>query len=639
MSKKQFHPKVSIIIPVYNGSNYLREAIDSALAQTYDNFEVIVVNDGSNDNGKTEKICKSYGNKIRYIKKENGGVASALNRGIKEMKGEYFSWLSHDDVYYPDKLEKQINFLETQEDKKVIVYSNVENIDKNSKTIYETQHQKWHNIKYLNTRLYPVLKGLMNGCALLIHKNILVKAGYFDETLKTANDYAMWFKITRINNVRFLSKTLIKRRIHEEQGTKKEKRYCEESNNLWKSIISDIKPREIKKFESSLLKFYIDMYIQMKRSKYFLASQTAVKLAQKYYDPENLKVSIIMATYNTEDYICEAIDSILEQTFPNFEFIIVDDNSSDNTFSIIKDYAKKDFRIKFTKNKYEKGVAGAINTGLDLSKGEYITRMDSDDISLPTRIEKQVNFLEKNPTYDLFSVNLITFGEQPNQIIYKKHKPPYEWLFLWENPVPNPTIMYRSKLIKDKKIRLNSKYIVASDYDFFCRMILKGKLFFSDEVLLRYRVHSKSLFQKHIKEAGRISLEINANFIKQFTKKEIPNFHKYLTIFYKKPQNKEISLIKALRWMDLLLNKMKEYYNWSEKEIELIEADINERIKSLILTDEIKRKINYNEELTKEIKRIKNSKSWKLTKPMRYLSHKFRVLYRKLKTILNLPTS
>jgi glycosyltransferase involved in cell wall biosynthesis len=632
MSKGKFHPKVSIIIPVYNGSNYLREAIDSALVQTYDNFEVIVVNDGSNDNGKTEKICKSYGDKIRYIKKENEGVASALNKGIKEMKGEYFSWLSHDDVYYPDKLEKQIEFLKKQKDKKIIIYSNVEYIDKNGKTIYETQYQKRHNIKHLNTRLYPALKGIMNGCALLIHKDILVRAGYFDETLKTASDYVMWFKISRTNDIHFLPETLIKRRLHEEQGTKKEKKYYEESNNLWKSIIFDIKPKEIKKFEGSLLKFYIDMYIQLKRSKYFLASQTAIKLAQKYYDPEKPKVSIVMAAYNTEDYISKAIDSILEQTFPNFELIIVDDNSSDNTFSIIKDYAKKDFRIKLTKNKYEKGVAGAVNTGLDLSKGEYITRMDSDDISLPTRIEKQINFLENNPIYDLFSVNLITFGDNPNQK-YKKRKLPYEWLFLWENPIPNPTIMYRSKLIKDNAIKLNSKYKVASDYDFFCRMILKGKIFFSDEVLLKYRVHSKSLFQKHINEVAKISLEINTNFIKQFTKKKIPNFHKYLTVFYKKPQNKEVSLIEALRWMDFLLHKMKKHYNWSEKEIKLIEKDINDRIKSLVLTDEIKRKINHNEELIKEIKRIKNSKSWKLTKPMRYLSHKFRTLYRKLKTI------
>ena len=98
-------PLVSIIIPVYNGSNYVKEAIDSALAQTYKNIEVIVVNDGSTDN--TEKIVKSYGDKIRYFYKENGGVASALNLAIENSKGEYISWLSHDDVYYPNKIQEQ----------------------------------------------------------------------------------------------------------------------------------------------------------------------------------------------------------------------------------------------------------------------------------------------------------------------------------------------------------------------------------------------------------------------------------------------------------------------------------------------------------------------------------------------------
>ena len=101
-------PLVSIIIPVYNGSNYMREAIDSALAQTYENFEVIVVNDGSTDGGKTERIALSYGNRIRYYHKENGGVATAMNFGIHEMKGEYFSWLSHDDIFYPDKIKIQM---------------------------------------------------------------------------------------------------------------------------------------------------------------------------------------------------------------------------------------------------------------------------------------------------------------------------------------------------------------------------------------------------------------------------------------------------------------------------------------------------------------------------------------------------
>ena len=94
----EYDPKVSIIIPVYNGANYVSEAIDSALAQTYKNIEIIVVNDGSSDDGATEKIAKSYGDRIRYFAKENGGVSSALNFGIRQMTGEWFSWLSHDDL-------------------------------------------------------------------------------------------------------------------------------------------------------------------------------------------------------------------------------------------------------------------------------------------------------------------------------------------------------------------------------------------------------------------------------------------------------------------------------------------------------------------------------------------------------------
>ena len=103
-----FQPKVSIIIPVYNGAEFMREAIDSALAQTYPHIEVIVVNDGSRDDGATREIALSYGDRIRYFEKENGGVSSALNLGIRNMTGDYFSWLSHDDAYLPDNVQASV---------------------------------------------------------------------------------------------------------------------------------------------------------------------------------------------------------------------------------------------------------------------------------------------------------------------------------------------------------------------------------------------------------------------------------------------------------------------------------------------------------------------------------------------------
>ena len=138
-------PKVSLVIPVYKGANYMREAIDSALAQTYENLEIIVVNDGSKDGGATDSIARSYGDKIRYFSKENGGVSTALNLAIKNMKGEYFTWLSHDDIYLPNKVESQVNYLIENHlvGTKTILYADYALINDNS-ILISNQHKSHH---------------------------------------------------------------------------------------------------------------------------------------------------------------------------------------------------------------------------------------------------------------------------------------------------------------------------------------------------------------------------------------------------------------------------------------------------------------------------------------------------------------
>lgn len=191
-------PLVSIVIPVYNGSNYMKEAIDSALNQTYKNIEVLVINDGSCDNEATEKIALSYGNKIRYIKKENGGVSSALNLGIKNMKGEYFSWLSHDDVYAPCKIEHQIKALSVCSDKKTVVLSSSCHIDENSEFIAKKEQNRFDTdrvIKYNEVLNDFLKKGSFNGCAFLIPRQTFEECGLFDENLRYLQDFLMWFMI------------------------------------------------------------------------------------------------------------------------------------------------------------------------------------------------------------------------------------------------------------------------------------------------------------------------------------------------------------------------------------------------------------------------------------------------------------
>jgi len=209
--------KVSIIIPVYNGSNFLKDAIDSALAQTYNNIEVIVVNDGSNDNGVTEKIARSYGDQIRYYKKENGGVATALNFGIAKMTGSYFSWLSHDDLYEKTKIADQINFLNSFQSDDIIVACNARALYANG--IHKKEPIDKRAFNYFDIFLATSAAVGVNGCSLLIPKKALVGSNGFDVNLPVTQDYDLWFRLKNKYMFVLLEKNLVISRRHDLQDS------------------------------------------------------------------------------------------------------------------------------------------------------------------------------------------------------------------------------------------------------------------------------------------------------------------------------------------------------------------------------------------------------------------------------------
>ncbi len=214
-------PLVSIIIPVYNGANFMREAIDSALAQTYTNREVIVVNDGSADGGETERIALSYGDRIRYFSKENGGVSSALNLGIRNMRGEYFSWLSHDDVYFPDKIARSVEAMSSANDAKTLILCDSVQIDKDSQLLMSKK--RIPEEKTLNWReavSYITKNGGADGCAFLIPKQAIEENGFFDQKLRFCQDTYMWWKIFLSGYSLILCDFPgVKSRIHDKQLT------------------------------------------------------------------------------------------------------------------------------------------------------------------------------------------------------------------------------------------------------------------------------------------------------------------------------------------------------------------------------------------------------------------------------------
>lgn len=233
MKKKEYLPRVSIVIPAYNASNYLAEAIESAISQTYDNIEIIVVNDGSKDNGATADVAKKYENQITYFEKNNGGSSSALNCGIAHMTGEWFSWLSHDDLYYPEKIKRQIEYmnkLEIPEEqlKKHVFFTASELINEKGKVIQgvsvNEMKEKANKIEKMSGNQYLVAEPTVytfHGCGCLIHKSVFKEIGTFDEKLRLVNDMDMWYRIF-INDfkVHFIPEVLVKGRVHSKQVSK-----------------------------------------------------------------------------------------------------------------------------------------------------------------------------------------------------------------------------------------------------------------------------------------------------------------------------------------------------------------------------------------------------------------------------------
>ena len=258
-----YNPKVSIIIPVYNGANYIEEAIECALNQTYQNTEIIVVNDGSTDNGKTDAAVRKYLDRIVYIQKENGGVSSALNLAIEQMQGEWFSWLSHDDRYYPEKVQEEVAAVEAVAEReelpkeKIVIYCNNERIDKDGNVILRRKLEYNNENGCKELVLNNIHKYIICGCAVLVHRSALLEVGGFNEKIRTVSDAECFYKLLFANyRFFFLDRVLVQSRQHRNQvGKKKAALFQEEGDRLHVWILQEFLKREEWVTDKSLLYF------------------------------------------------------------------------------------------------------------------------------------------------------------------------------------------------------------------------------------------------------------------------------------------------------------------------------------------------------------------------------------------------
>ena len=206
------------------------------------------------------------------------------------------------------------------------------------------------------------------------------------------------------------------------------------------------------------------------------------------------EISVVMPVYNGEKYLKEAVESILSQTYKDFEFIIAYDTSSDKSLDIIKNYQEKDSRIILSMGK-KRGLIKSLNDALKISNGRYIARMDADDISLPGRFEAQVKFMKANPEIGMCGTWIEVFGDVDNNYVLKY--PATDELLklrlLFSVPFAHPSIMIKQKLIAQHGLKYNEKYDTIEDYKFWLDVSKYTKFASIPEVLINYRYLKTSL--------------------------------------------------------------------------------------------------------------------------------------------------
>ncbi len=211
----------------------------------------------------------------------------------------------------------------------------------------------------------------------------------------------------------------------------------------------------------------------------------------------NPRVSVFMPVYNAGDDLVAAIQSILDQTYRDFEFVIVNDGSTDRSIDVIQSF--QDNRIRLINNDSNKGLIASLNIGLEKCIGEYIIRMDQDDISLPQRIEKQVEFLDKNPDYGLIGTWFEDFGEhiESKVVKYSQDDTEIRIRHLYQTHISHPTAAIRTSVLRQNNLFFDPEFVHGEDYEFWVRLSDYCKLSNIQELLVLKRDHPKNISNKY----------------------------------------------------------------------------------------------------------------------------------------------
>jgi glycosyltransferase involved in cell wall biosynthesis len=266
------------------------------------------------------------------------------------------------------------------------------------------------------------------------------------------------------------------------------------------------------------------------------------------------KVSILVPVYNCEKFLAEAIESILNQSFTDFEFIIVNDGSTDRSHEIIDSY--KDTRITSIKLNQKIGQYPARNIGFSIAIGKYICIMDGDDISLPSRLEVQFQYMEKHQDVGICGSQVNFIGNRKMSSLRPQSFDELKVLSLQNNYFIHPSLIIRSSLRKKIKLVYNTKYFFAADYDFLTRAMQYFQVINLPDVLLNYRWHEGQITSQHFETQQMFANVIKLNQLKNFKIKASSDEKRlHLRLMNRLPLKNEEHFSELLNWANFLVMK------------------------------------------------------------------------------------
>lgn len=222
------------------------------------------------------------------------------------------------------------------------------------------------------------------------------------------------------------------------------------------------------------------------------------------------KVSVLMPAYNAERFLDEAMESILQQTYTDFELIVVDDGSTDSTPEILRRYVEQDSRVRVLRNETNLGIVHALNWGFAKCRGEYVARMDADDVSMPNRLARQVAVLESDPSI-LVLGGSVSYMDSEGNLLDVVRRSQFRHSLLHSTPLLHPTVIIRKRALDGIETVYEEKYLYAEDYFLWLRLARKGKLDAVPDVVLHYRISEEVTRIRRLKGVIWATLKVKWN--------------------------------------------------------------------------------------------------------------------------------